>query len=165
MSRILCRFLNVVQEFLFWMVMLGYLFVGSHHDTWSAHGCRSSRRSGTGSNGRSTESRDWQFSSVFICEGSSEYVWRLHTDRPCTSPTTKLIFPPRLCWPPGSTCPIPQCRGTCFCSLEAQIPNFRRGICFVADSQSYLQMDDAGDYSKFYFIFGVLMTEDSYIGE
>jgi len=25
-------------------------------------------------------------------------------------PTTTLIFPPRLCWPPGSTCPIPQCR-------------------------------------------------------
>ncbi len=31
--------------------------------------------------------------------------------------------------------------------------------------QSYLQMDGAGDYSEFYFIFGVLMTEDSYIGE
>jgi hypothetical protein len=31
---------------------LGYLFVGSHHDTWSAH------KSGTGSNGGSIEIRD-----------------------------------------------------------------------------------------------------------
>jgi hypothetical protein len=38
--------------------MLGYLFVGSHHDTWSAHECRSNNKSGTGSNGGSIEIRD-----------------------------------------------------------------------------------------------------------
>jgi hypothetical protein len=148
------------------MGMLGYLFVGSHHDTGLPMGAEAAagvERDQMADRQKAEIDSSAPFASVRAAVSmETAYRQAMHI------PTTTLIFPPRLCWPPGSTCPIPQCRGTCFCSLEAQIPNFRCeicGICFVADSQSYLQMDGAGDYSEFYFIFGVLMTEDSYIGE
>ncbi len=56
MNRILCRFLSVVHKFFFMDGNVGVLNVGSHHDTWSAHGCRSNNRSGIESNGGSIES-------------------------------------------------------------------------------------------------------------
>jgi len=117
------------------MGMLGYLFLGSHHDTWSAHGCRSNNWSGIDSNGGSIEIRDWQFSFVCIRERNNEYVWRPHTEamritHNHTHLPTKAMLATRL-WMPH-----PQCRGTCIFSLEAWIPNFWCeicGICFVVD--------------------------------
>lgn len=103
------------------------LFLCGQQGKWSVRCVQAKSRTSKASkqshssNGRA-ESWDWQFSSICISEGSSEYVWRSHSYQviwqPCackplssSPPTHILCQQPWLCWPSSSTSLPPKCRG------------------------------------------------------